>query len=86
MDSNLLKQIFFDQHQHWDAFVEKHKKHIRPNVIKEVQKFRGCGDPRIGFKILVCEGCHDIRRCPIDVKVVSAQHAPVAKPKNGVAC
>jgi len=68
MDSNILKQIFFDKHQHWDSFVEKHKEHIRPNVFKEVQKFRGCGDPRNGFKILVCEGCHDIRRVPYRCK------------------
>lgn len=68
MDSNILKQIFFDKHQHWDAFVEKHKEHIRPNVIKEVQKFRSCGDPRNGFKILVCEGCHDIRKVPYRCK------------------
>jgi hypothetical protein len=68
MDANILKQIFFDKHRHWDSFVEKHKEHIRPNVIKEVQKFRGCGDPRNGFKILVCEGCHDIRRVPYRCK------------------
>jgi hypothetical protein len=68
MDSNILKQILFDEHQHWDAFVKKHKAHIRPNVIKEVEKFRGCGDPRNGFKVLVCEGCHDIRRVPYRCK------------------
>ncbi|MEC0232693.1 IS91 family transposase [Paenibacillus alba] len=68
MDSNILKQIFFDKHHHWDAFVQKHSEHIRPNVLKEVQKFRGCGDPRNGFKILVCEGCHDIKRVPYRCK------------------
>ncbi|MDQ8733206.1 transposase zinc-binding domain-containing protein [Paenibacillus sp. LHD-38] len=68
MDSNILKEIFLDKHQHWDTFVEKHKEHIRPNVLKEIQKFRGCGDPRNGFKILVCEGCHDIRRVPYRCK------------------
>jgi hypothetical protein len=68
MEANILKQIFFDKHRHWDSFVEKHNKHIRPNVIKEVQKFRGCGDPKNRFKILVCEGCHDIRRVPYRCK------------------
>nr|WP_165972307.1 transposase zinc-binding domain-containing protein [Paenibacillus piri] len=59
-----MKQIFFDEHRHWEAFIEKHKEHIRSNVLKEVQKFRSCGDPKNGFKLLVCEGCHDIRRVP----------------------
>lgn len=68
MDSNILKQIFFDKHQHWDRFMENHKEQIRPQVIKEVQKFRSCGDPRNGFKILVCEGCHDIKRVPYRCK------------------
>jgi hypothetical protein len=68
MEANLLKQIFFDKHGHWDAFLEKHKGRLRPNVIKEVQKFRGCGDPKNGFKLLVCEGCHDIRRIPYRCK------------------
>jgi hypothetical protein len=60
MDTNILKQIFFDEHGHWDAFAAKHQHHIRANVIKEVEKFRGCGDPKNGFKLLVCEGCHDV--------------------------
>nr|WP_240419253.1 transposase zinc-binding domain-containing protein [Paenibacillus periandrae] len=63
-----IKTNLFDRHQHWDAFVQKHSEHIRPNVLKEVQKFRGCGDPRNGFKILVCEGCHDIKRVPYRCK------------------
>nr|WP_279538864.1 transposase zinc-binding domain-containing protein [Paenibacillus agricola] len=67
MEANILKQIFFDKHRHWDAFVEKHKAQLRPNI-KEVQKFRGCGDPRNGFKIVVCEGCHDNRRIPYRCK------------------
>ena len=68
METNILKQIFFDQHGHWDAFVEKHKNKIRPAVLKEVGKFRGCGDPKNGFKLLVCEGCHDVRRVPYRCK------------------
>ncbi|TXK84235.1 hypothetical protein FU659_10150 [Paenibacillus sp. N3.4] len=36
---------------------------MRQNVIKEVRKFRSCGDPNNGFKILVCEGCHHIAEC-----------------------
>lgn len=63
-----MKQIFFDEHGHWDRFVEKHKENIRPNVLKEVAKFRNCGDPRNGFKLLVCEGCHDLRLVPYRCK------------------
>lgn len=68
METNVLKQIFFDQHGHWDAFVKKHKNKIRSAVLKEVEKFRGCGDPKNGFKLLVCEGCHDVRRVPYRCK------------------
>ncbi|MDH3009532.1 transposase [Gordonia alkanivorans] len=68
MEPNVLKRIFFDENQHWDRFVEKHGKKIRPNVLKEVSKFRGCGDPKNGFKLLVCEGCHDIKRVPYRCK------------------
>jgi hypothetical protein len=68
MDTNLLKQIFFDEHRHWDRFVEKHGERIRANVIKEVEKFRRCGDPRNGFKLMVCEGCHDLRMVPYRCK------------------
>lgn len=64
METNILKTIFFDQHQHWDRFVEKHGKRIRAVVIKEVEKFRKCGDPRSGFSMLVCEGCHHIKLLP----------------------
>ncbi|MHB1404050.1 MAG: transposase [Desulfitobacteriaceae bacterium] len=28
-------------------------------MIKEVEKFHRCGDPKNGFKLLVCEACHD---------------------------
>lgn len=61
MEANILKQIFFDHRGHWDAFVTKYGKRIRPNVIKEVNKFRNCGNPKNGFKLFVCEGCHDLR-------------------------
>lgn len=68
METNILKQIFFDKHHHWDKFVKKHAKRIRPVVIKEVERFRGCGEPTHGFKLLVCEGCHHIKRVPFRCK------------------
>lgn len=61
METNILKRIFFDEHRHWEKFVEKYGARIRPIVIKEVEKFRNCCNPKNGFKLLVCEGCHDIR-------------------------
>src|SRR5690606_38169353 len=69
METNILKQILFDKNGHWDAFMRKHGKKIRPVVIREVEKFRKCGDPRNGFKLMVCEGCHEMKRVPYRCKV-----------------
>ncbi|MBB6695819.1 transposase [Cohnella xylanilytica] len=63
-----MKRIFFDEHRHWDKFVTKHRDKIRPNVLKEIEKFRQCGDPKNGFKLFVCEGCHDLRLVPYRCK------------------
>ena len=68
MENNILRQIFFDDKKHWDRFVEKYGTRIRSIVVKEVEKFRNCGNPQNGFKILVCEGCHDIRIVPYRCK------------------
>lgn len=68
METNILWRIFFDEHQNWAFFVRNHGKNIRPVVIKEVEKFRDCGNPRTGFKLFVCEGCHDVRRVPYRCK------------------
>lgn len=68
METNILRRIFFDEHKHWDRFVDKYGEQIRPIVLKEIDKFRGCGDPKHGFILLVCEGCHDIRRIPYRCK------------------
>ncbi|TDF97760.1 hypothetical protein E1757_13965 [Paenibacillus piri] len=64
----MLKQILFDENGNWNAFSAKHKKKIRFVVIKEVEKYRKCGDPRNGFKVFVCEGCHDIKWVPYRCK------------------
>ncbi len=68
METNILRQIFFDKHQHWEAFKKKHGAKIRPSVIKEVEKFRDCGDIRKGFKLFVCEGCHSVKNVPYRCK------------------
>jgi hypothetical protein len=65
MEANVLKRIFMD---HWSLFVEQNKGRIRPTVIKEVEKFLGCGNPKNGFKLLVCEGCHEMRKVPYRCK------------------
>lgn len=51
-----------------DSFIEKHGKKIRPVILLEVERFRKYGDPRNGFKLLVCEGCHDLKRVPYRCK------------------
>lgn len=65
METNILKQIFME---HWQPFVKKYDKRIRPSVLKEVEKFLNCGDPKKGFKLLVCEGCHKTKRIPFRCK------------------
>ncbi|WP_081791805.1 transposase [Sporolactobacillus terrae] len=68
MKPNILKRIFFDHHRHWEAFRKKYQGQIRPIVIKEVEKFKDCGNLKKGFKLLVCEGCHDVRKVPFRCK------------------
>ena len=67
MQNNILWRIFFDIHNNWDKFVGVYRKRIRDVVLKEVEKFRHCGDLKHGFRLLVCEGCHE-------VKMVSANY------------
>ncbi|MFA1641561.1 transposase zinc-binding domain-containing protein [Chryseomicrobium imtechense] len=62
METNILKQIFFDQNRHWEKFVQKHRRLIRPVVLKEIKKFQGCGKVVNGFKLFVCEGCHHTKK------------------------
>lgn len=68
METNILRRIFFDENQHWEQFKTKYGRKIRPIVIKEVEKFRDCGNPKKGFKLFVCEGCHDVRHIPYRCK------------------
>ncbi|TCP16620.1 transposase-like zinc-binding protein [Scopulibacillus darangshiensis] len=68
MEQNILRRIFFDENNHWDQFVQNHEKNLRPIVLKEVEKFKNCGNPKNGFKLFVCEGCHDVKRIPYRCK------------------
>ncbi|USK34639.1 transposase zinc-binding domain-containing protein [Bacillus sp. F19] len=63
METNILRRIFFDHHHHWEVFIKKHDQTPRPIVRKEMEKFRDCGNPKNGFKLFVCEGCHDPMIC-----------------------
>lgn len=62
METNILKRIFFDEQQHWNKLIRKNGKKIRPNVLKESEKFHGCGKIVNGFKLFVCEGSHDTNK------------------------
>jgi len=68
MQKNVIWQIFFDENRNWEKFVERYGKRIRPVVCKEVEKFHHCGDMKRGFKLLVCEGCHDVKIVPYRCK------------------
>src|SRR5574344_50603 len=68
MEKNILRQIFFDHHNNWEKFKAKYGNRIREIVIKEIEKYRDCGNMKKGFKFLVCEGCHDIRIVPYRCK------------------
>jgi len=48
--------------------MKKYQGQIRPIVIKEIEKFKDCGNLKKGFKLLVCEGCHDVRKVPFRCK------------------
>jgi hypothetical protein len=68
MENNIMRQIFLDRHNHWNNFRYKFETKIRPEVSKEVEEFRGCGNPKKGFKFFVCEGCNDVRKVPYRFK------------------
>ena len=83
METNILKQIFFDQYHHWEAFKKKHGAKIRPNVIKEVKKFRDCGDMKKGFKRFVCEADMMYEKYLTVVKVAFVPHVLSGRVKSG---
>jgi len=59
---NILKSILFDEHNHLEKFLLKNENRVRPIVIKEIEKFKGCGKVVYGFKLFICEGCHDAKK------------------------
>ena len=62
--NNILKEIFFDKNKHWDKFVSKNEKRIRPIVIREIEKFRKCGQKEAGFTVFACPACGEIKIVP----------------------
>ncbi|MBS4024373.1 MAG: transposase [Clostridia bacterium] len=61
---NILRDIFFDENRHWGKFVSKYKKRIRPIVLKEIDKFRRCGQKEAGFTLFACPVCGEMKIVP----------------------
>ena len=74
MEKNILKEIFFDNHQHWESF----KNRIRPVVIKEVEKFR-----KMDLNSLFVKAAMMFEKFLIVVKPAFVQHVHLGKVKNG---
>lgn len=68
MKLNILHAIFFDKYENWTNFLQANRRKIRTVVKKEVKKFRDCGDPRKGYRLFVCEGCHAVKKLPFRCK------------------
>lgn len=68
MKENILKAIFFDKHKNWEKFLNKNRRKIRDVVKAEVNKFKRCGDLRYGYRLFVCEGCHNVKIVPLQCK------------------
>ncbi|NLN41797.1 MAG: transposase [Clostridiales bacterium] len=63
-NENILKEIFFDENNNWDRFVNIYRKSIRKIVLEEVEKFRLCGEKEAGFSLFACEMCGEIKIVP----------------------
>lgn len=67
-----LKSIFFHKQSggksNWEKFLLAYGSQLRPEVIKEVEKWRKCGRIENGFKLFVCEGCNEIKVLPYTCK------------------
>jgi diadenosine tetraphosphate (Ap4A) HIT family hydrolase len=61
---NILKQIFFDENNNWERFQTENQKNIRSIVIKEVEKFKKCGEIESGFKLYACDYCGEVKIVP----------------------
>lgn len=61
---NILKDIFFARNMHWDKFIGKYEKRIRSIVLKEVDKFRHCGQKEAGFTLFACPVCGEMKIVP----------------------
>lgn len=62
MKLTILHAIFFDKFDNWTKFLQTNGRRIRTVVKKEVKKFRECGNPEKGYRLLVCEGCHAVKK------------------------
>lgn len=84
MYTNILKRIFFDEHQHREKFKKKYGRKVRPIVIKEIEKFRDCGDIKKDLNSLFAKAAIMFEKFLIVVKGVFAPPALLGRVKNGV--
>jgi hypothetical protein len=84
METIILKEILFDDRQHWDTSKQTYEERIRPIVIKEVEKFRDCGDMNKDLNSLIVKVAIRRNMFSIDAKDVSVQNAQREKVKNRV--
>jgi len=66
-----IKQIFEDEHRHWERFREKHGASIRPAIVEAVEKVLACRNPeRMGYHRYRCPtpGCFSERIVPHSCK------------------
>lgn len=61
---NILRDIFFDDNMHWERFVTTYGKRIRPVVMREIDKFRRCGQKEAGFTLYACPVCGKMKIVP----------------------
>jgi hypothetical protein len=64
MENNILKEIFFDENKYWECFVKENRGRIRKVVLREVEKFRLCGEQEAGFKLFACDFCGEVKIVP----------------------
>ena len=57
---------------------------------REVKKFRDCGDLKKGYRLFVCEGCHDVKKVAFRCKKIGLKCikyiSTVTKIKESIIC
>jgi hypothetical protein len=68
MKQNIQQAIFFDENNNYGKFFAKNGHRMRQVAIDEIEKFKHCHDLRRGFRLYVCEGCHQTKLLPFQCK------------------